>query len=114
MQIYYDQWPQPHCGPISCWMAKCGQTCDGLPGGDLDWFKIAQEGYHDDEWPTDRLLPSNQWASKCTLPTNLPAGNYLFAHHMLAMHQVGDPQFYPIGIQIDLTSSGTVDPEPKG
>ncbi|KAJ9104257.1 hypothetical protein QFC19_004074 [Naganishia cerealis] len=96
------------------YMANCGGSCGGIPGGDLDWFKIGQEGYHDGKWPNDRLLPSNKWAQHFTLPTNLPSGNYLVANHMLALHNVGEPQFYPVAYQINLKSSGTVDPQPKG
>ncbi|KAJ9094447.1 hypothetical protein QFC21_005986 [Naganishia friedmannii] len=100
--VHYDQWPQPHSGPTMVYMANCGKSCDGVEGGDLDWFKIGQEGFHDGQWPNDRLLKSNNWGSQFTLPTNLPSGN------------LGDPQFYPVAFQIDLKSSGTVDPQPKG
>ncbi|KAJ9119594.1 hypothetical protein QFC22_003303 [Naganishia vaughanmartiniae] len=112
--VHYDQWPQPHSGPIMLYMSNCGKSCDGVRGGDLDWFKIGQEGFHDGQWPNDRLLASNDWGSHFTLPTNLPSGKYLLAHHMLALHSLGDPQFYPVAFQIDLKSSGTVDPQPKG
>jgi hypothetical protein len=95
-------------------MAKCPGSCDGVPAGNLDWFKIGQEGFHDGQWPNDRLLASDQWAMTFTLPTNLPGGNYLLANHMLALHNVGQPQFYPVAFQIALDSDGTVDPQPTG
>jgi hypothetical protein len=95
-------------------MAKCPGSCDGVPAGDLDWFKIGQEGYVDGQWPTDRILPSNEYAQSFTLPTNLPGGNYLLANHMLALHTAGQPQFYAVAFQIALESAGTVDPQPNG
>jgi cellulase len=96
------------------YMANCGKSCDGVKPGGLDWFKIGQEGFHDGQWPNDRLSKSNEWGSQFTLPTNLPSGKYLLAHHMLALHSLGDPQFYPVAFQIDLKSSGTANPQPKG
>jgi hypothetical protein len=114
LQIWYDQWPQPHSGPIMRYMANCGGSCDGVPAGDLDWFKINEEGYSNGQWPNDKLLPANEWAQSFNLPMDLPAGDYLLANHMLAMQNVGEPQFYPVAFQIKLESSGTVDPQPKG
>lgn len=97
------------------YMALCpGDSCDGVPAGDLDWFKIGEEGFTNGQWPNDRLLPSNNWAQSFNLPTDLPGGNYLLANHMLAMHNVGQPQFYPVAFQIALESDGTIDPQPKG
>lgn len=97
------------------YMAKCpGTSCDGVPAGDLDWFKIGQEGYVDGKWPLDLLIPSTEYAQSFTLPTNLPGGNYLLANHMLALQVLGQPQFYPVAFQIALESDGTVDPSPKG
>lgn len=95
------------------YMASCGGSCDGVPAGDLDWFKINEVGYTDG-WPTDDLLPSNEYTQSFNLPTDLPGGAYLLANHMLAMHTAGGPQFYPVAFQIDLESSGTVNPQPQG
>ncbi|WVQ80970.1 hypothetical protein IAT38_003077 [Cryptococcus sp. DSM 104549] len=117
--IQWDSnWPDGHPGPIGEWMAKCpGNSCSKVDATTLDWFSIAQHNWDADkkEWPTETLTRSldRKWTFK--LPTDLPGGAYIIRHSLIAYHNStgpidglkATPQHYPVGIEIDLESSGS-------
>ncbi|WVQ79541.1 hypothetical protein IAT38_001640 [Cryptococcus sp. DSM 104549] len=111
----WNTWPESHKGSVAEFMARCpDDKCAGVAGADLDWFKISEATYDaaTDSWPTDSIASGLTWT--CTLPSDIPSGQYLLRHELLAMHSTGAPQFYPVAIQLQLESSGTVTPSPTG
>ncbi|WVQ82224.1 hypothetical protein IAT38_004352 [Cryptococcus sp. DSM 104549] len=115
------EWPDEHPGPIGEWMAKCpGDSCTKVDGTTLDWFSIAQHNWDADlkEWPTTTFVKSlnKQWTFK--LPTDLPGGAYIIRHSLIGYQNdtgpieglKSTPQHYPVGIEINLESSGTTLP----
>ncbi|WVO17310.1 hypothetical protein L204_105002 [Cryptococcus depauperatus] len=118
--IQWDEhWPaEGHPGPIGEWMAKCpGSSCSNVDATTLDFFSIAQHNYDAEkqEWPTETLTRSNGRQWKFKLPTDLPGGAYIIRHELIALHNStgpteglkASPQHYPIGIEINLESSGS-------
>jgi cellulase len=84
------------------YMANCNGPCQGLAGSSLDWFKVHEETYNPatGRWPTQDINEANGYFYQFNLPTNLPAGNYLLRHELLALHLLENgqpsPQFYPV------------------
>lgn len=73
-------------------MASCGasgcKTFDATAG---KFFKVDEGGYLDGVWATDKLL-SNGLKYSFKIPSNIPDGEYLIRHEILALHDVGKPQ----------------------
>jgi cellulase len=64
-------------------MAYCGQeSCDGIPGADLDWFKIQEDSFADGHWPTERINYDTNHTWSFNLPTDLRSGKYLVRHEL--------------------------------
>ncbi|KAK0610623.1 glycoside hydrolase [Bombardia bombarda] len=117
----WSQWTHSQ-GPVIVWMYKCSgafSSCDGSGSG---WFKIDEGGFHGDGvkvfldsevsagWDIAKLVGGNkQWTSK--IPAGLAPGNYLIRHELIALHQANAPQFYPECAQVQVTGSGTAQPD---
>lgn len=107
--------PWPHSiGPVIVWMAKCPGACSSFDGSGAVWFKIDQKGLESGtlsggHWAMADLIASNSsWTS--TIPSTLPAGNYLLRHELLAIHTSNAPQWYPECAQITVTGGGSKAP----
>ncbi|KAM7185857.1 Glycoside hydrolase [Naviculisporaceae sp. PSN 640] len=117
----WQQWTHSQ-GPILVWMYKCPgafSSCDGSGSG---WFKIDEAGFKGDGktvfldterpsgWDIAKLVGGNkEWTS--TIPLGLAPGNYLLRHELIALHQANAPQFYPECAQVQITGSGTLEPD---
>lgn len=86
-----------HFGPVIVYMAKVADATTASPSG-LSWFKVDEEGYDASTkvWGTDSLN-KNCGKREFTVPSKIPAGDYLVRAEAIALHaagQVGGAQFY--------------------
>ncbi|KAI0374010.1 hypothetical protein BV20DRAFT_936307 [Pilatotrama ljubarskyi] len=102
----WTNWPADHQGPVSTYMASCNGDCSSLKAPDAKWFKIDAAGYSNGKWAATQLIENgNQWTS--TVPKELKAGEYLVRHEIVALHSVGQPQYYPGCAQVKVTGGGS-------
>ena len=108
-------------------MAYCGETCQGVPSASLDWFKISEEGWTGTDWISNDITNRPGHDRSFTIPADLAPGfvlvfdhrlelsrlifsAYLVRHEILALHQRGKPQAYPVCFQAQLVGTGTARP----
>jgi len=108
-------------------MAYCGETCQGAPSASLDWFKISEEGWTGTDWISNDITNRPGHDRSFTIPADLAPGfvlvfdhrlelsrlissAYLVRHEILALHQRGKPQAYPVCFQAQLAGSGSARP----
>lgn len=118
VQFHWEPvWPHPY-GPILTYVAKCPAGSGGCTNVDkttLKWVKIAEEGIDlaTQTWAQAKLVQQNgTWAA--TVPKSLAPGNYVFRHELIALHganSVNGAQNYPQCFNIQITGSGTANPE---
>ncbi|KAI0645728.1 glycosyl hydrolase family 61-domain-containing protein [Trametes meyenii] len=102
----WQKWPDDHQGPVTTYMASCNGNCENFATSNAKWFKIDQAGYSDGKWAATKLIENGfKWTS--TIPSELKAGEYLVRHEIVALHSVGQPQFYPGCSQVKVTGSGS-------
>ncbi|CAH0004521.1 unnamed protein product [Clonostachys byssicola] len=106
-----------HPGPLAVYMSKASGTAQEYKG-DGDWFKVYELTY------SALAADGIQWASfvnggisnfTFTLPTDLPAGEYLMRGEHIGLHGAGDfggAQFYIGCAQLKVTGSGSGSPSP--
>jgi hypothetical protein len=112
--LYY-YWLHP-VGPMSAWLAACGDSCDNVDVNKLNWFKIWHAGLVDDG---SRGLAESMWYQKnfqrwdgepaawpVTIPPTLKAGYYLLRNEILSIHIANKPQFYPECANLNVTGKG--------
>ncbi|CAL1707592.1 unnamed protein product [Somion occarium] len=105
----WQNWPSDHLGPVSTYMASCNGDCTKFNPSGAKWFKIDAAGYDSSskQWASAKLVADGaSWTS--TIPSSLAAGDYLLRHEIIALHSVGQPQFYPI--QVKVTGGGNKSP----
>ncbi|ORY65546.1 glycosyl hydrolase family 61-domain-containing protein [Pseudomassariella vexata] len=98
-----------HQGPISIYMSKAPSTA-GEYDGSGPWFKTLDIG-------PDFSGGQAQWTMKqqysSTIPTCIPAGEYLLRIQSLAIHNPGGvPQFYISCGQVKVSGGGSASPSP--
>jgi hypothetical protein len=103
-----SHWPH-NTGPILDYLAECGpRTCDEFDTQTAKWFKIQQAGRRSDGlWKQQDLFEGKTVTT--TIPPNLPAGNYMLRHEILALHlaqNVGGIEVYASCIQLAVKASG--------
>jgi hypothetical protein len=119
--LYWTPWPDSHHGPIMNYLANCNGDCAKVNKTQLEFFKISElgeitlgsgdgtPGY----WAADQLIDNNNtWV--VTIPSSIAAGNYVLRHEILALHSAyaeGGAQFYPQCINLNITSSGQLQPD---
>jgi len=110
---YWNQiWPHPY-GPMVTYLANCGSTCTGVDATSLSWFKIDESGLlsgtvYAGSWGDGLMIAQNSsWTT--TIPTTVPAGNYLIRFETIAIHSL-PAQIYPECAQITITGSGSLAP----
>ena len=107
-------------GPVMTYMAPCGSGgCATYNSTDAEFFKISQLGQDSNgQWAMANLTTGANATLAVTLPTDLPAGEYLIRHELIAMQlgmSPGGAEFYPACVQINLAApSGTPAPLPSG
>lgn len=118
-------------GPVMTYMASCGDAgCvnftgngDGAGGpGTAEFFKISELGRKQDgdgrSWFMADLTTGPDATLSVTLPTDMPAGEYLIRHELIAMQlgmSQGGAEFYPACLQIRLAGpNGTAAALPSG
>jgi len=92
-----------HFGPVIVYMAKVSDATKASPSG-LSWFKVDEEGYNPSSkvWGTDSLN-KNCGKREFTIPSKIPAGDYLVRAEAIALHaagQTGGAQFYMTCYQV--------------
>ncbi|CAE6506956.1 unnamed protein product [Rhizoctonia solani] len=101
-----------HDGPTIIYMAKVDNAATAV-GSDANWFKVAQTGLvSKDYWGTD-VMNANCGKVEFTIPSDLPAGNYLIRAEVIALHvagSVGGAQLYMSCYQINVTGGGSANP----
>ena len=85
------------------------------PGTGDGWFKIWEDGMHDDgTWAVDDLIAANGYQD-IPIPACLPNGQYLLRAEIIALHaasQPGGAQLYMECAQIEVTGgSGGASPQ---
>ncbi|KAL2207015.1 glycoside hydrolase, partial [Sarocladium strictum] len=111
----WTEWPESHFGPVFTYVAKCDGDCSDADVETLKWVKIDEAGIdiESQKWAATELIENNNtWTT--TVPSTLAAGNYVFRHEIIAMHdagRVGGAQNYPQCFNIEVTGSGTDNPE---
>ncbi|KAH9908857.1 glycoside hydrolase family 61 protein [Xylariomycetidae sp. FL2044] len=112
----YWYWLHP-VGPMSVWLAACGETCDDVDVNDLDFFKIWEAGilsgtlleglWYQKNFQTWDGSP-NLWP--VTIPAAIKPGLYVVRHEILSIHVADKPQFYPECAHLNITGTGTALP----
>ncbi|KAG8914162.1 hypothetical protein FRC01_004194 [Tulasnella sp. 417] len=103
--------PIGHPGVTNVYMAKVpsGQTAATFPGsGKVAQLSAITDGGSSIKWPSDNIT-----SFKFTIPSKLPAGDYLVRIEHIALHGAstfGGAQFYISCAQIKLISSGSTSP----
>jgi len=112
-------WPH-NIGPMFTYMSTCGNTtCDNFDAINAQWFKIQEVGQRPNnlsQWAQFDLFEGK--TANVTLPNDLPAGDYLIRHEIIALHlgnEAGGAEFYPSCSQIRLAppSNNTLVQQPS-
>ncbi|TVY41616.1 Endoglucanase [Lachnellula subtilissima] len=112
------QWTQPwahNIGPMLTYVANCNGDCKTVDKTTLKFVKIDESGidFTTQEWASGVMIANNgSWTS--TVPKTLAPGHYVFRHETIACHgasTLGGAQNYPFCLNIDVTGSGTANPE---
>ncbi|KAI0706801.1 glycosyl hydrolase family 61-domain-containing protein [Cerioporus squamosus] len=105
----WTNWPSDHQGPVSTYMTSCDGDCKNFDASNAKWFKVDAAGYSNGKWAATQLIENGmKWTS--TIPSQLKAGQYLIRNEIVALHSVGQPQYYPSCAQIDVTGGGNTVP----
>ncbi|TDZ74530.1 Polysaccharide monooxygenase Cel61a [Colletotrichum trifolii] len=111
--LKWNTWPESHKGPVIDYLAKCEGDCSSADKESLKFFKIDEAGNEGGEWAADRLRTNGlSWEAK--IPADIAPGNYVLRHEIIALHSAGQEngaQFYPQCINLEITGSGTANPE---
>jgi hypothetical protein len=103
-------WPH-NTGPILTYMAPCGDGgCANFDAANAQFFKIDEKGRHDGNgpWFQADIFQNFDATTDVTIPTNLPAGEYLVRHEIIGLHLgnvPGGAEFYPSCFQVRLGQS---------
>jgi len=100
-----------HLGPIMAYLAEVPSATQTTVTG-LNWFKIYEDGLDGTEWATSKLI-ANQGLVSFTIPSCIPAGQYLLRVELIALHAASTypgAQFYMECAQIQVTGGGSASP----
>ncbi|KAI0311738.1 glycoside hydrolase [Amylostereum chailletii] len=104
-----------HKGPVQVYIAKAPTTAAEFDGQGSVWTKIYSSGLLNpstSEWATD-MVNANAGKHAVTLPTSLPAGDYLLRAEIIALHVAQSypgAQFYVGCAQVTIKSGGSARP----
>ncbi|KAF7290218.1 CBM1 domain-containing protein [Mycena indigotica] len=102
-----------HKGPTITYMAAIPNAMQSTVTG-LKWFKIQEDGLiaGNQTWGVDRMI-ANKGKVTVTIPSCIPAGQYLLRHEIIALHGATaypGAQFYMECAQISVTGGGSTQP----
>ncbi|KAI5119067.1 hypothetical protein M0805_001526 [Coniferiporia weirii] len=100
-----------HKGPLISYLAAIPDATQSDVTG-LKWFKIYEDGLDSSGWGVDRLI-ANAGKVTFTLPSCIPAGQYLLRHEIIALHAAESypgAQFYMECAQLEITGGGSTQP----
>ncbi|KAL7273452.1 hypothetical protein RUND412_003688 [Rhizina undulata] len=101
-----------HLGPVMVYLAKINDALSTTVTG-LNWFKIYEDGLDTSlEWAVTRLY-NNAGLVNFTIPSCIPAGNYLLRAEIIALHGASSypgAQFYMECAQINVVGGGSAAP----
>jgi len=109
-----DNGPWVHnTGPVMTYMASCGSAgCTNLNDpNSTEFFKISELGRKaDGTWTMADLNSALNATTSATIPSNLPDGDYIVRHELIAMQLAmteGGVEFYPACLQIHLSGGSS-------
>lgn len=120
LTLQWTPWPDSHKGPVIDYLASCGSGgCESVDKTSLQFIKIAERGLIDPSgdgtWAADELIAAgNTW--EVTIPSDIPSGNYVLRHEIIALHSAGNPngaQLYPQCVNLEV-SGGSGSAMPQG
>ncbi|KAJ6506332.1 glycoside hydrolase family 61 protein I [Mycena vitilis] len=102
-----------HKGPVMSYLAQIPNAQQSDVTG-LKWFKIYEDGLiaANQTWGTDRMI-ANKGKVTFTIPSCIPAGQYLLRHELIALHAATSypgAQLYMECAQIQITGGGSTSP----
>jgi hypothetical protein len=109
-----DNGPWVHnTGPVMTYMAPCGASgCASFNSSNAEFFKISELGQMSNgSWYMSDLNSALNATTQATIPNNLPSGEYLVRHELIALQlgmNPGGAEFYPACLQIRLGNTTTV------
>ncbi|KAI0506659.1 glycoside hydrolase family 61 protein [Xylaria bambusicola] len=115
----YWYWLHP-VGPMTVWLAECGESCQDVDVNKLDFFKIWEAGI------LEGGLVGGQWYQTkfqhwdgspdlwpVTIPSTLKPGLYIVRHEILSLHVASAPQFYPECAHLNISGTGNAFPSER-
>jgi len=96
--------PIYHAGPVSIYLGKAPSTALAWDGSGVNWFKIKEWGATFNPFT---FTSQNLDTFTATIPTGVPAGEYLLRVEQIALHVAGAPQWYISCAQLKITGSGS-------
>ena len=106
----YWYWLHP-VGPMSVWLASCGDDCIRADPNEVEWFKIWEAGLLEGPNLAEGIWYQKQfqkWDNSpdlwpVTIPPSLKSGLYMIRHEILSIHVENKPQFYPECAHLNIT-----------
>ncbi|KAF9255545.1 glycoside hydrolase family 61 protein [Marasmius fiardii PR-910] len=98
-----------HQGPAAIYLGKVpsGGTAASWDGSGGNWFKIAEWGATFNPFT---FTDFNAAQLTTTIPSTVPAGEYLVRIEQIGLHVAGAPQWYISCAQIKITGGGSANP----
>ncbi|KAF8195541.1 glycosyl hydrolase family 61-domain-containing protein [Pholiota molesta] len=100
-----------HKGPLIAYLAPIANATQSSVTG-LPWFKIYEDGLDSGTWAVDKLI-ANVGKVSFTIPSCVPAGQYLLRVEIIALHAASTypgAQLYMECAQIQITGGGSASP----
>ncbi|KAJ8085620.1 hypothetical protein AAF712_013260 [Marasmius tenuissimus] len=96
-----------HQGPAAIYLGKAPSTAASWDGSGANWFKIAEWGATFNPF---NFVDFNANQLTTTIPSTVPAGEYLVRIEQIGLHVAGAPQWYISCAQIKITGGGSANP----
>ncbi|KAI1775494.1 lytic polysaccharide monooxygenase [Hypoxylon cercidicola] len=121
-----------HPGPEMHYLASCGDAgCTEVDKNNLKFFKIYEKGlvqggmadspdWNTQKWATTEIHKNVQPEGEgfidtyiVNIPANIKPGQYVLRHEVMGLHkaQLGQAEFYPQCVNLEITGSGSQQPE---
>ncbi|KAG8955027.1 hypothetical protein FRC03_011312 [Tulasnella sp. 419] len=103
--INWGKWPH-NSGPIITYLGACNGDCSQADPTKINFFKIHEQSFASGttKWVQDTVLKAGK-PYTITLPKNIPNGNFLMRHEIIALHlapKLDGAEFYPTCIQLNV------------